>query len=140
MGHNIWDDYNSRQRFEHELLDRKTTWGMTGQSILFAAYGVTLGKRTDEPASFRTVIAYAGVAIAVSGLIGAAFLIRSKYKSWEQYRDFFSDRENPLPGPFEDKELPWGFSRVNTFFTLFPDIALPVVFALAWTALILGWG
>ena len=39
----MWQDQNHRQEFEHDLLNRKTTWGLTGQTILFAAYGVTLG-------------------------------------------------------------------------------------------------
>jgi hypothetical protein len=33
----IWNDYNHRQEFEHELIDRKTTWLLTTQAILFAA-------------------------------------------------------------------------------------------------------
>jgi hypothetical protein len=140
MDRDTWNDYNARQKFEHELLDRKTTWGMTGQSILFAAYGVTLSENTDEPADFRRVVALAGLAIAVAGLIGAISLIRSKRRSWSQYREFFKEPENQLPQPFEGKELPWGFSRFNTALTLVPDIALPVVFTVAWTCLLIGQG
>jgi hypothetical protein len=31
-----------RLRFEHELINRRLTWLLSSQSILFAAYGVAL--------------------------------------------------------------------------------------------------
>jgi hypothetical protein len=45
----VREDQDSRQKFEHELIDRKTTWGLACQSILFVAYGVTL--RGDKPSA-----------------------------------------------------------------------------------------
>jgi hypothetical protein len=32
----IWNDYNATQKFEHELIHRKTTWWLSTQTILFA--------------------------------------------------------------------------------------------------------
>ena len=53
----VWQDCNHRQEFEHDLINRKTTWSLTGQTILFAAYGVTLGSNlTNKSAEFRGVI------------------------------------------------------------------------------------
>jgi hypothetical protein len=40
---NIWTDYNNRQEFEHELINRKTTWWLTSQTVLLTAYSATLG-------------------------------------------------------------------------------------------------
>jgi hypothetical protein len=61
----------------------KTTWLLTSQTILFAAYGVTFQSTgtADDPSDFRTVVARAGLAIAVITLIGVAALINSKRES-----------------------------------------------------------
>ena len=42
-----WDDYNRKQEFEHDLINRKTTWSLTTQGILFAAYGVTFSAKSS---------------------------------------------------------------------------------------------
>jgi len=47
----VWHDYNDRQEFEHDVINRKTTWGLTGQTILFAAYGVTLRSDPSDKAT-----------------------------------------------------------------------------------------
>ena len=36
----LYKDYMNRLDFEHELINRRVTWLLTSQSILFAIYGI----------------------------------------------------------------------------------------------------
>ena len=74
----IWNDYNATQKFEHELIHRKTTWWLATQTILFNAYGVSLGN-----GKFGRVVAGVGLAVAALTLIGVWTVIRSKRLSLE---------------------------------------------------------
>ena len=135
----IWGDYNDRQKFEHDLINRKTTWLLTTQTIIFAAYGITFQSKSapEGPDQFRDVIAWSGLAIAVIVLFGVLFLIRSKARSWEQYATFFDRSDAPsLPRPLHDQRLEWGVSTRNTTLTLLPDVFLPIVFIVGWLVLI----
>jgi hypothetical protein len=144
----IWDDHNHRQEFEHNLINRKTTWSLTAQTLLFAAYGVVLGIKTSSvkgnqensssvSSDLRCAIAAAGLAMAVLIFIGILTLIRSKYLSWKMYERFFDNcaEEDRLPRPLT--QLEWGVRTRNTIMTLSPDLALPVIFAVAWVVLLI---
>jgi hypothetical protein len=93
----VWKDYNHRQEFEHDLINRKTTWGLTSQTILFAAYGVTLrGNNTPGKKDlvaigydFRKVVISAGLLIAVVTFVAVLATVNSKRLSWRQYEDFY---------------------------------------------------
>jgi hypothetical protein len=140
----VWADYNRRQEFEHQLLDRKTTWLLTTQAILFAAYGVTFDSKPkgEHIVLFQKVVSGAGSAIAVITFLGVVGLIRSKLTSWKDYREHYNQQRwlkppEPVPMP-----LPWGVRNRNTWLTLVPDIFLPIVFFFGWGAIILfvfGW-
>jgi hypothetical protein len=129
----IWQDHIDIQSFEHELINRKTTWWLSAQALLFTAYGVTLGEAGDESTKFREVVACAGLIVAVLTLIGVAAVVRSKYLSWRLYERFFSRNKHSLPNPHDGRHLQWGVRTSNTIFTLLPDIGLPVVFIWAWS-------
>ena len=130
----IWKDYNDKQDFEHLLINRKPTWSLTTQGILFAAYGLTLsGKALQGVSEFRSAVAVSGLMVAALTLIGVAFLIRSKIVSYTDYHRYFGSGAC-LPGPLKDKPLKWGAAgMVNTMFTLLPDFGTPVVFIVAWS-------
>ena len=132
-----WDDYDKRQEFEHQLIDRKTTWLLTSQSILFAAYGVTLNATAsgDLVSSFRRVVAVAGLLIAVFTWVGVVALINSKRLSFREYREYFDDPAVDLPKPLNRRALQWGVDTRNTCFVLLPDVLLPLVFVGAWLVL-----
>jgi hypothetical protein len=134
-----WSDYNDRQEFEHELLNRKITWLLTAQTILFAAYGVTFGSEGDGVETFRNVVAASGVSIAAIVFVSTVALLNSKRLSWKSYARFFGDpaRQPPgpikqLPGPLKNEPLQWGVDTRNTWVALLPDVMLPVVFIVAW--------
>jgi hypothetical protein len=134
----VWLDSYDRQKFEHDLINRKTSWSLTGQSILFAAYGLTLSSDSvDKSNDFHRVVALAGFLIAVLTLIDVVALVHSKRMSWRQYRDFYRTHKLPLPKPLDEKEHQWGVNTKNTWFTLTLDMGLPVIFAGAWLFLFL---
>jgi hypothetical protein len=116
----IWDDYNDRQKFEHELINRKTTWWLTTQTILFAAYGVTFDKQpVGDAAVFRRLIAWVGLLVAVVTLLGVLAVMRSKRRSWLLYKDFYRKSAwCSLPRPLDDRPLEWGVLTTNTRWTL----------------------
>jgi hypothetical protein len=135
----VWEDCNHRQELEHDLINRKTTWWLTGQTILFAAYGVTLGSNlVDKSIEFRKVVAYSGFAVAVVTLIGVLALITSKILAWRDYERFYSafPKELPLPRPMNERSHQWGVRTWNTPITLVPDVFLPLIFAVAWLFLL----
>ena len=133
----VWDDYSRRQEFEHTLIDRKTRWLLTAQTILFAAYGLTFSNdgAPEGREEFRFVVGCLGVAIAALGYYGVSRLVKSKRLSWEDYRAFFTNA-HLLPGPLEGKELQWGVRTDNTQQSLYPDRFLPVVLIIAWISVV----
>jgi hypothetical protein len=135
----IWKDYNDNQKFEHDLINRKTTWSLTIQGLLFAAYGVTFGKMadfqnisgSDSVFEFRRGIAVLGLMVAIATFVGVAAVINSKRRQRLLYRDFYRNSiEYSLPLPH--KKLHWGVSTRNTWWTLVPDLILPWLFAGMW--------
>jgi len=138
-----WSDHESRQVFEHQLIDRKTTWLLTTQTILFAAYGVTfrVGSAAEDARDFRTVVSRVGIAIAAAVFVGVLALINSKRVAWKDYQKYFKDpgcssneARVALPKPVK-APLQWGVRTPNTCIALLPDLVLPIVFILAWASL-----
>ena len=139
----MWEDFNHRQEWEHDLINRKTTWWLTGQTILFAAYGLTLKRDfVDMSDVFPKAVALTGLAVAVVTFFGVLAVINSKVMSWCQYRKFYNPKKSDstskkldLPQPLDEKPLQWGVKTWNTFLTLAPDVFLPLIFAVAWLCL-----
>jgi hypothetical protein len=147
----VWNDYNHRQEFEHDLINRKTTWGLTSQTILFAAYGVTLrGDNTpgskDLVASskdlvvisndFRKVVTFTGLLIAAVTFLAVLATINSKRLSWRQYKDFYKCHTY-LDKPLVKKPLQWGVSTTNSIGTMTLEAFLPLIFLGAWLYLLI---
>jgi hypothetical protein len=146
MMRDIWSDYNHRQEVEHELIDRKTTWLLTGESLLFTAYGVTLGLADDAPknlldvaSDFRSAVAWAGLLIAAAMLLALTTIIISKGVSWWRYKSWYEksdpkyEKQDPeLPKPLELKPFRWGVFTLNTLVSLLADVAVPSVFLGIW--------
>jgi Na+-translocating ferredoxin:NAD+ oxidoreductase RnfD subunit len=133
----VWNDCNHRQEFEHDLINRQASWSLTGQTILFAAYGLSLRSDfVDKSNEFRKAIAISGFAIAVVIFIGVLALINSKRILWKDYKHLYSAEEVRSPRPANKRPHQWGVRTVNTLFTLVPDVCLPAIFALAWLFLL----
>jgi hypothetical protein len=131
------NDYTRTQEFLHQLIDRKTTWLLTTQGILFAAYGLSLRESSSMEVAdeFRNVTAITGIVLAALSLLGVAFLIVSKVMSFVKYRRYF-DEKRALPNVLVDRRLQWGVLTWNTPLTLLPDVAFPLVFVVAWSYLV----
>jgi hypothetical protein len=133
-----WQDYNNQQQFEHALIDRKTTWSLTAQSILFAAYGLTVTKVAPLASEFRLAVAVSGLVVAALTLIGVVGLIVSKLASHHEYMTYFTEG-HCLPKPNENNHLKWGPAGMGiTLITLIPDFGTPVLFIVIWS-LLLSW-
>jgi hypothetical protein len=104
-------------QFEHELIDRRLTWLLTSESLLFAAYGIAL----EKAPSFLQTVAVVGLLISGAVFVGVVASILAKIFTWCNYR-----RQTG-----KHKEELW----VRTWVTIMgfvPDLTLPIVFAWAW--------
>lgn len=113
-----------RLRFEHELINRRLTWLLSSQSILFAAYGVAAGlsaAQTDTAAQsdiagfFLNVTAITGAFISGLILIGVIAGILAKRTVWK-----------------DSQQKEFGVRTWTTYLGLVPDTLLPIVFGVAW--------
>jgi hypothetical protein len=135
-----WEDHQRRQEFEHQLIDRKTVWLLTSQSLLFAAYGLTFrdGSDADAADQFRRIVQALGITLSAISWIGVLAVINSKRLSWKDYqRHFQAVRPAFVPASAwversPDGGLPWGVRTPNTRVALAPDTLLPLVFIAAW--------
>ena len=134
----VWGDFNRRQEFEHELIDRKTNWLLTTEGLLFAAYGVSF-EASETPSRFRSSVAWAGLLIAAITLVGVLAVMNSKRMSWGEYQRFYGrEGSGELPQPFPRQRdgrgtpLAWGVRTSNTVLTLAPDLVIPAVFIGVW--------
>jgi hypothetical protein len=111
------DESFIRLRFEHELINRRLTWLLSSQSILFAAYGIALVATTNQEIAnfFLKVTAISGTVIACLTLIGVISGILAKRTVWK-----------------DSQKKQFGVRTWITYMALVPDALLPIVFALAW--------
>lgn len=119
--------YNHHLQTEHELINRRLTWLLTSQSILFAALAFVLGKDIDaaRQAVFLLVVPILALVISLSILIGVIMAIIAKFTIWKQYK-----KEQNLP------EYPLGVRTWITRGALVPDMLIPLAFIIAWICLL----
>lgn len=116
------DENFERLRFEHELINRRLTWLLSSQSILFAAYGIALGAANQEIAGFfLKVTAISGIVIAGLILLGVVAGILAKRTVWK-----------------DSKKKQFGVRTWITYMALIPDTLLPTVFIVAWLSILLN--
>ena len=119
-------DYWERLAFEHELINRRLTWLLTSQTILFAAYAFSLDTQLlPAAASFRGVTAMSGLVIAALILVGVLCAIVAKRAVWKDYESSHKGEQ-------------FGVRTRVTYVALVPDTVLPVVFIAAWAAILVA--
>jgi hypothetical protein len=118
-------EYDERMRFEHELINRRVTWLLSTQSILFVAYGLAL--QHNNARLFLSVTPILGIGIAVLILVGIVAAILAKRSTWKDYAD-----------EHKDKDVQFGVRDIFTYLRFVPDIALPLSFAVAWSWILIG--
>src|ERR1700716_677265 len=114
--------FTERERFEHELINRRLTWLLTSQSLLFAAFGVALRaeKLTEFTKVFLRATTLTGISIAAFIWIGVVAGIFAKVTAWRDYK-----RDH-------DAKAQLCLRNWITYSALAPDVFMPIVFALAW--------
>jgi len=117
-------EYLRRLGFEHELIGRRIGWLLASQTILLTAYGLTLDKGKDGPATetYRFWIPRIGLLVALVVLFGVVAAALAKYQTWRDFRE-------------ENSCAEWGVRTYITLIGLVPDFGLPITFAFAWLVL-----
>lgn len=112
--------FEERGKFEHELLNRRVTWLLSSQTILFAAYGLSISEH-DKGEIFREVIPMVGIVLSTIVLIGIVAAFIAKIVAWNDLR---RHKE------YENEQL--GIRTWITFLGYTPDFFIPFIFAIAW--------
>ncbi len=121
------DRYEHRGEFEHELLNRRVTWLLTSQTILFAAYGLSFNEKAtgDQAKLFRESIPELGIILSLIIWIGINAAFISKILSLLDFRKSHPDFKNE----------PLGVRSWLTILGYFPDFFIPLVFVFVWSKL-----
>lgn len=122
-------EYDNRQKFEHELIHRRITWLLSTQSLLFAGAAIAIEKQP-----FVIIISLVGIIISIFIFIGVISGIKAKRQN---YLDELGKQQNENKSSYESNPLQWGVRTDITEKAMFTDQALPIVFALAWGAILL---
>ncbi|MDX2135763.1 MAG: hypothetical protein SFV52_13320 [Saprospiraceae bacterium] len=146
------NNYHNKLKFEHALINRRLTWLLTSQSILFAALAFVLGKDMVydpttsglDKSDFFEILACLGLSISLLIWIGVVMGIVAKCTVWydERMKPLKVDAKRPwmLPLLLKDAwsqnrkkdELPLGVRTYITLIALLPDFFMPLAFAWAW--------
>jgi uncharacterized membrane protein YidH (DUF202 family) len=118
------EKYEQRLQFEHELINRRLTWLLTSQSILFAALAFVLEKERMDPLQkeFSKIISVLGISIALAILIGVIMGIAAKILTWQDSKKAGAKH--------------FGVRTWITFTAFIPDVFMPIAFAVAWYCIV----
>ena len=86
----LFDKYDQGLQFEHELINRRLTWLLTSQTILFAALAFAQGKDIPEDAQaslFFDVVTRLGFWISILILIGVVMGVIAKCMVWRDEQE-----------------------------------------------------
>lgn len=119
--------YAELLKFEHDLINRRITWLLSSQSLLFAAYALALQATEKSSDSWKAAVGWflktvaaTGVCVASFVLIGIVASAIAKYCVWQDFR-----KVNP--------EEQWWVRTWLTVMGLIPDFLVPIAFAIVWT-------
>ncbi|WP_133251942.1 hypothetical protein [Actinomycetospora cinnamomea] len=151
-------DYSKALEFEHDLINRKITWLLTSQTILFAALGLTLQALVLRMVD---IIAYVGLALCSIGLLGLVGNFRAKrfvHSDYKASRILGSTGERLrgrepgericwikrcirwICGRREPDRAEWGVRSVTTWWGVLMDCLIPVAFGVAWIFVLIHSG
>ncbi len=114
------EKYDKQLSTEHELINRKLTWLLSSQSILFAALALVISMDLKLPQQFSKVIAILGILISSLIWVGVVMSIVAKVLIWKDYN------KEPL------NNVGLGVRNWITFIALIPDFFMPLAFVFAW--------
>lgn len=116
--------FEDRMRFEHQLLNTRVTWLLSSQTILFAAYGLSISEY-DKGTLFREVIPLVGIVLSCIILIGIVASFLAKLFAWDDLKRIKGYKNEQL-----------GIRTWITCLGYIPDFFIPIVFAFAWSYLL----
>ena len=139
------EKYLARQEFEHNLINRRLTWLLTSQSILFAALAFSLGQdvNPDHKTLFLIIVSSLGLFLSMAIFLGIWMGVRAKYLN---YKDINKDKDKDKDIDKDDEikkkgeKIPWGVRTWITNIALIPDVLMPVAFSVAWLFILLKMG
>ena len=140
-----FEDYIHGYEHEHELIDRKETWLLTSQTILFAALGLTLQAKTPA-VKLILVIAGVGLFLCVAitlGLVGNVSAKRCLYSDYKHFVNSTDSASTKIPKIPSSTKTPWGKREAGevefgvrtplTVLGIITDFLIPLAFAGAWS-------
>ena len=106
--------YNYQLQLEHELINRKLTWLLSSQSILFASLAFELGNvvQQEQYRMISNIICLFGMSILLLIFIGVLTAVAAKLTTWKDY-----NRQSPIAERQQLGGLNW-----ITFLALMPDV------------------
>jgi hypothetical protein len=141
----IFDDYVRGIDYQHDLIDRKITWLLTSQTILFAALAFTAADTSSTKLVY--VIASTGLAICVTTFVGVFTNGLAKRRVYEDYRDYEAEICREIKRiANRDKSAGWrvpvtsalefGVRTRLTKIGIRVNELIPIIFAGAWISVI----
>ena len=121
-------NYEEWLKFEHELINRRVTWLLTSQTILFAGYAVALKEHSRW---LLGIVACTGALIAILVWIGILAGFTAKVFTWLDFKR--------TTGTNDDKVNANAQLGVRTWITclaFIPEALMPLVFTVAWAILL----
>lgn len=118
-----FDRYDKDLKFEHDLINRRLTWLLTSQTILFGALAFILGKDVfvETRQALLCIIPGLGIVISASLWLAIAMSLTAKAFLWQDYK-----KSSGKP-----KER-FGIRTWITFIAFAPDFFMPLGFVVAW--------
>lgn len=130
-------NYQEKQSFEHDLINRRLTWLLTSQSILFAALALAFGKNDAEyhMETFMFVLPLLGIVISAFTFWGVLMGVIAKHTNW---KDELKAQQKPRVKveqngeKFEEDPIDWGVRAWITRGAITTDLVIPLAFLGAW--------
>jgi len=118
------EKHNHQLQIEYELINRKLTWLLSSQSILFASLAFVIGNAIaqNQNRMFSNIFCILALSIPLLIFIGVIMAVVAKVRTWKDYNS-----QCPV-----DERQQLGVRNWITFLALMPDVLMPIAFIGAW--------
>ncbi len=118
---NAYEKYDKGQGSEHELINRRLTWQLTSQTLLFAALAIAYGKEDLINKNLLCILSTVGILISILVWIAITASLLAKYLIWQDYKKESGDTKQS-----------WGVRTWITIMAAFAEFCIPWIFIWAW--------
>ena len=142
-----YEDHRDALQFEHALINRKVTWLLTSQTLLFAALGLMLDA---ESITLLRIIAGVGLAISITiafALWGNMAAKRYVHSDYVDYLQSVRQRSWPPPrgeqmytalGAPKANRFEFGVRTWTTYHSMAMDLLVPLIFIVGWVLVLIN--